>query len=132
VTRLKWKLVLDRLEIVLILTQDRCTVCAERTIGSEIILDDPMDLLSDIGHLESCFNPFGDCVIVSAKLGTWFAPNIAHKLFWTHLSVTRLKWMLVLVYLEILLILTQDRCTVWAECTLGSELILDAPDGSPR
>ena len=28
-----------RLEIVLILTQDRSTVCVERTIGSEIILD---------------------------------------------------------------------------------------------
>jgi hypothetical protein len=27
------------LEIVLILTQDRCRVCAERPIGSEIILD---------------------------------------------------------------------------------------------
>ena len=34
-TRLKWKLVSVRLEIVLILTQDRCMVCAERTIGSE-------------------------------------------------------------------------------------------------
>ena len=31
------KLVLVRLEIVLILTQDPCTVCAERTIGSEIV-----------------------------------------------------------------------------------------------
>ena len=30
---------LKRLEIVLISTQDRCMVCAERTIGSEIILD---------------------------------------------------------------------------------------------
>jgi len=29
------------LEIVLILTQDRSTVCVERTIGSEIILDIP-------------------------------------------------------------------------------------------
>ena len=28
-----------RLEIVIMLTQDRCTVCAERTIGSEIVLD---------------------------------------------------------------------------------------------
>jgi hypothetical protein len=28
-----------RLDIVLILIQDRCTVCAERTTGSEIILD---------------------------------------------------------------------------------------------
>jgi hypothetical protein len=27
--------------VVLILTQDRCTVCAERTISSEIILDAP-------------------------------------------------------------------------------------------
>ena len=29
------------LEIVLMLTQDRCTVCAERTIGSGIVLDAP-------------------------------------------------------------------------------------------
>jgi hypothetical protein len=29
------------LEIVLILTQDRCMVCAERTIASEIVLDTP-------------------------------------------------------------------------------------------
>jgi hypothetical protein len=36
---LKWKLVSDSLEIVLILMQDRCTVCAKHTIGLEIILD---------------------------------------------------------------------------------------------
>jgi hypothetical protein len=30
-----------RLEIVLILRQDRCTVCAERTIDLEIALDAP-------------------------------------------------------------------------------------------
>ena len=29
----------DPLEIVLVLVQDRCTVCAKRTIGLEIILD---------------------------------------------------------------------------------------------
>ena len=28
-------------DIVLISTQDRCTVCVERTIGSEIVLDAP-------------------------------------------------------------------------------------------
>ena len=27
------------MEIVLMLTQDRCKVCTERTIGSEVILD---------------------------------------------------------------------------------------------
>jgi hypothetical protein len=39
VTRLKGKLVLVCLEIVLNLTEDRCMVCAERTIGLENILD---------------------------------------------------------------------------------------------
>jgi hypothetical protein len=40
--------------------------------------------------------------------------------------------MLVLVCLEIVLTLTQDKCMVCAECTVGSEIILHAPDGSPR
>jgi hypothetical protein len=46
--------------------------------------------------------------------------------------MTRLKWKLVLVHLVIVLILTQDRCIVYVECTIGSEIILDAPDGTPR
>jgi hypothetical protein len=36
-----WKLILVCLEIVLILTQDRCIVCTDRTIALEIILDAP-------------------------------------------------------------------------------------------
>ena len=28
--------------------------------------------------------------------------------------------------------MAQDRCTVCAECTLGMEIILAAPDGTPR
>jgi hypothetical protein len=39
--------------------------------------------------------------------------------------------MLVLVCLEIVLILMQDWCTVGVEHTIGSEIILDALDGSP-
>jgi hypothetical protein len=39
VTRLKWKLDSVRLEIVLILMQDRCMLCAKRATGSKIILD---------------------------------------------------------------------------------------------
>jgi hypothetical protein len=46
--------------------------------------------------------------------------------------VTRLKWKLVSVHLEIVLILIQDRFTVCPEDTVSSELILDAPDGTPR
>ena len=54
-------------DIVLTLTQDRCTVCVERTIGSKIILDAPDRLLGDVGHVESLFFPFGDSVCVGAR-----------------------------------------------------------------
>ena len=54
VTKLNWKLVSVCLEIVLILTQDRYTVCAERTIDSEIVLDECNGkLLGDLDHVES-------------------------------------------------------------------------------
>jgi hypothetical protein len=39
---------------------------------------------------------------------------------------------LVLVYLEMVLVLVQDSCTVCAKTTIGSGIILDAPDGTPR
>ena len=39
---------------------------------------------------------------------------------------------LISVNLEIVLILMQDRCTVCAERSIGSEIILDARDGTPR
>ena len=44
--------------IVLILMQDRCMVCNERTIGSEINLDAPdgtPSVLCNVGHEESHF-----------------------------------------------------------------------------
>ena len=44
-TWVKWKLVLIHSEIVLITTPDRCTVCAERTIGLESFWAHPMVLL---------------------------------------------------------------------------------------
>ena len=65
--RLKWKLVSVHLEIVLILTQDRCTVCAEHTIGSKIDLDAPMELQGDVDNMESRFGPFGDSVSFGAR-----------------------------------------------------------------
>jgi hypothetical protein len=40
--------------------------------------------------------------------------------------------MLNSVCLEIELILMQDRVNVCAEHTIGSEIILDTPDGTPR
>ena len=46
--------------------------------------------------------------------------------------MTRLKWKLDSSYLEIVLILMQDRGTVYAERTIGTKVILDAPDGTTR
>jgi hypothetical protein len=40
------------------------------------------------------------------------------------------KWKLVSVHLEIVLVSAQDRCMVCAECTSGMKIILDTPDGT--
>jgi hypothetical protein len=45
-------------------------------------------------------------------------------------EVMRPMWKLVLVRLEIFLVLTQDRCMFCAEYTIGSEIILDTPNGT--
>jgi hypothetical protein len=50
---------------------------------------------------------------------------------WYYL-VTRLKGKLISIRLEIVLILTQDSCSVCAEPTLGPAIVLDGPDGTPR
>jgi hypothetical protein len=44
---------------------------------------------------------------------------------WVMLILTSLR-------LKIVLVSVQDRCTVCAKCTIGSEVILDRPDGTPR
>ena len=50
-----------------------------------------MELLGDVGHVESCFGR-----------------------------------------LEMVLVSVLDRCTVCVERNIGSEIILDTPDGTPR
>jgi hypothetical protein len=49
-----------------------------------------MELLGDVGHVESHFGPYGT-----------------------------------------VLVLVQDRCTVYAKRIIGSEIILDEADGTP-
>ena len=51
-----------------------------------------MDLLGDVGHVESRFSPFGHIVSVECKIGARF--HVKH--------------------------------------TIGSEIVLDRPDGTPR
>jgi hypothetical protein len=50
-----------------------------------------MELLGDVGHVESHSDPFGDSVSV-----------------------------------------VQYRCTVYAKCTTGLEIVLDTPEDPPR
>ena len=49
-----------------------------------------------------------------------------------YFKVTRLKRKLDSVRLAIVLLVMQDRCMVSAECIIGSEVVLDAFDGTPR
>ena len=62
----KWKLVWIHLEIVLIMTQDRCTVCAERTKAWKSFWAHLMVLLGDVSHVQARFGPFGDSVNLDA------------------------------------------------------------------
>jgi hypothetical protein len=96
-----------------------------------------MELVSDVGRVESRFSPFGDSVSVSARL-----EHGLHRTYHRHRNrfgrsrsysyVMRLKWKLDSVRLEIVLLLMQDWCSVCVECAVGSEIVLEAPDGTPR
>jgi hypothetical protein len=61
--------------------------------------------------------------------------QLAQKLSRTHpmeLLGDWVMWILVSICLETILVLTQYRCTVCAKHTMGSEIILDAPNDTPR
>jgi hypothetical protein len=84
--RLKWKLDLASFEIVLILTQDRCTVWAEHTRGSKIILYIPDGATRLDGSCGILFCSVWRQCYYRGKIGARFAPNIplAQKSFWMH------------------------------------------------
>ena len=96
-----------------------------------------MELLGDTGHVESRLGPFRDGVSVDARqlhglrqMYHRLRNRFGHTPWYSY--VTRLKWKLISVCFKIVLILTQDRCMVCAERTIGSEIVLDAPDGTAR
>ena len=71
-----------------------------------------MELLGDVGHVECRFFPFGDSFCVG--------------------EVTLVMWKLTSFRSEIVLVSVQDGCIVCARCAIGLQIILDAPDGTPR
>ena len=62
-----WNLVSVRLEIVLVSVQDRCTVCAKRTIGLDIVFSTSMVLLGEEALVEARFSPCGDSGNLDAR-----------------------------------------------------------------
>jgi hypothetical protein len=85
--------------------------------------------------VEGRFVRFGDSANLDALCSTYhrLENHFGHTQWYS--EVTRLKWKLVSVCLDIVLILTldrQDRCTVCAKYTIGSEIVLDAPNGTSR
>ena len=86
-----------------------------------------------MGHVESHFGPVGDSVRLVHGLRQRYRRlrnRIGHTRWYS--KVTRLKWNIVSVRLDIVLVLVQDMCTVCAKRTIGLEIVLDAPDGTPR
>ena len=62
-----WNLVSVHLEIVLVSVQDRCTVCAKRTIGLDIVFSTSMVLLGEDAHVEARLSPCGDSGNLDAR-----------------------------------------------------------------
>jgi hypothetical protein len=112
-------------------------VCIECTIGHIQFWTHPMELVSDVGRVESCFSPFGDSVSVSARL-----EHGLHRTYHRHRNhfgrsrsnsyVMRLKWKLGSVRFGIVLLLMQDCCLVCTKCSIGIEIVLDTLKETPR
>jgi hypothetical protein len=62
----KWKLVLVCLEIVLVLAQDRCTVCANVPRAWKSFWAHSLVLLGDVGRAEARFGLLGHNVNINA------------------------------------------------------------------
>ena len=54
-------------EMELVLMSDRCTICAKRTIGLDIVLDAPDGIPRWRGPCGILFGPFGDGVSVDIR-----------------------------------------------------------------
>jgi hypothetical protein len=84
--RLKSKLDSVHFEILVILTQDRCTVCAKLTIGSEIVIDTPGGIPILQGSSALLDSVRLEIVLSLTQDSARFAPNVPQdqKSFLTH------------------------------------------------
>jgi hypothetical protein len=94
-------------------------------------------LLGEVDKAKAHFDLFGDSFNFGARMVHSLRQmyhghgnRFGHTQWYTY--VMYVKWKLVSVCLEIVLVLAQDRCTVCIKGTIGLKIILDAPDGTPR
>jgi hypothetical protein len=96
-----------------------------------------MVLQGDEAQVEARFRPFKDSANPDARWVHGLCQmyhnlrNHFGRTRWNS-KVTWVMWNLVLVHLDILLVPVQDRCMFCAKHTVGSEIVLDPPDGTPR
>jgi hypothetical protein len=96
-----------------------------------------MEFLNDEAQVEARFGSLGDSANLDARYvhglrRTYHRLKNRFRCTRWYTEVTKLKQKLILVRLEIVLSLMQDRCTVCTEHTIGLEIILHAPDETPR
>jgi hypothetical protein len=96
-----------------------------------------MVLLGDKAQLEARFGLFGDSANLDVRLVHGLRREF-HRLEiffgrtrWNS-SMTWVIWNLVSVCLEMELVSVQYSVTVCTKCTIGSEIVLDTPEGTPR
>jgi hypothetical protein len=87
--------------------------------------------------VKACFGPFGHSVNLNARYVYGLRQmchghgNLLRHTYW-YSKVMCVKWRVILVYLETVLIKAQDRCTVCAKCTMGMENFSGTPNGTSR
>jgi hypothetical protein len=87
-----------------------------------------MELLANLGRVESRFSPFGDSANLDARLMHGLRQTY-HRLgnHFGHIRwksyVTWVMWNLISVRLKTVFVPVQDRCLVCAKSTIGSEII---------
>jgi hypothetical protein len=116
-TWVKWKLILEHLDTVLFLTQDGCMISAKCTICSKIILDALDYFPRCVDQADAHFELFGDSFNFGARkvhglhlIYNGHGNRFGHTRWYSY--ITYVKWKLVSVGLEIVLVLEQDRSMV--------------------
>jgi hypothetical protein len=96
-----------------------------------------MGLRGDEAQEEAWFGPFGDSATLDARLlhgllRTYRRLGNSIRGTQRNSLVMWVMWNLLSICFEIVLASVQDRCSVFVKRTIGSLMVLDAPDGTPR